>query len=122
MVAPPVEAASLMEVITDFGSYPDFLPEMMKVDVRIKGPPVWEVRFHLKVIRPIVYLLRLEQKSERELRWSLIEGFFISNIGAWLLEPHENGVHIRYEISMQLDTFLQEVLLIHWRSDLCLQL
>ena len=105
-IVAPVSPQSLMNVITDFKSYPDFLPEIISTDIRRNGPPVWEVRFQLRLIRPIVYVLQLELKSEYELTWSLIEGFFVSNTGGWCLTPHENGTHIQYEISMQLDTFL----------------
>ena len=102
----PISPDSLMDLILDFESYPNFLPEITHTHVRLKGPPIWEVRFQLRLIRPIVYILRLERKSQYELSWSLIEGFFISNTGSWVLTPHEEGVHIQYQISMQLDTFL----------------
>ena len=102
----PVSPEALMEVITDFASYPDFLPEIISTDIRVSGPPVWEVRFQLRLIRPIVYTLKLELKSPFELNWTLIEGFFISNTGGWILTPHADGVHIQYEIQMQLETFL----------------
>ena len=102
----PISPTALMGVITDFLSYPTFLPEITRTELRKKGPPVWEVRFHLRLIRPIVYTLRLELTSPFELQWSLIDGFFISNNGKWVLTPHEDGVHIVYDIKMQLDTFL----------------
>ena len=105
-----IPANSLMEVILDFKSYPDFLPEVLKVEIVEKGPPVWEVRFFLKLIRPLQYLLRLEQKSENELHWSLIEGYFTSNNGSWILQPLDAGTHITYQIAMQVDTFIPKAI------------
>lgn len=105
-----IPASSLMEVILDFQSYPTFVPEVLKVEIVEKGPPVWEVRFHLKLIRPIQYLLRLEQKNEYELHWSLIEGYFTSNNGHWILKPTQSGTHLIYQIAMQMDTFLPKAI------------
>ena len=101
-----VEPHLLMSVITDFESYTRFIPEMIDVSIRTCGPPVWEVRFVLRVIRPLEYRLRLEHVSELELRWSLIEGFFLINQGFWKLEPSEKGCIIEYDIFVQLETFL----------------
>ena len=101
-----VDPHLLMSVITDFDSYTQFIPEVIDANIRTKGPPVWEVRFVLRVIRPLEYRLRLELCSDLELRWSLIEGFFSINQGYWKLNPTEKGCSIEYNIFVQLETFL----------------
>ena len=101
-----VDPNLLMSVITDFDSYPSFIPEVIDTTTRTKGPPIWEVRFVLRVIRPIEYRLRLELRSDLELHWSLIEGFFLINQGFWKLEASDKGCLIQYHIFVQLETFL----------------
>ena len=96
----------LMAVITDFPRYPDFIPTMKLAKLSLQGPPVWEVRFVLQIIRRMEYVLRLEQRGPHELHWSLLEGVFLHNSGSWKLTPQENGTLVRYELTMQLETFL----------------
>ena len=45
-----VDPKLLMSVVTDFDSYSKFIPEVLEATSRTKGPPVWEVRFVLRVI------------------------------------------------------------------------
>ena len=101
-----LSAHHLMQVITDFESYSEFLPEVQSTVVQQKGPPVWEVSFELQLIRPLKYRLRLEQKSDYEIEWSLIDGFFTSNKGRWLLTPEQDHTIVVYEIEMHLHQFL----------------
>ena len=101
-----LEATDLMNTIIDFESYPEFVDTVEKVEIRVKGPPVWEVYFEIRVIRKLTYVLRLEQKSEHEICWSLVEGFFLKNEGAWQLSPNEEGTEIHYSVSTKMDTFL----------------
>ena len=79
-------AAAVMAVLTDFAAYPEFLPEIRAVEVLSAQDALWEVRFHAHVIRPFQYTLRLERHGETRLSWSMIDGLFTSNDGAWELE------------------------------------
>jgi coenzyme Q-binding protein COQ10 len=101
-----VQPEDLMAVITDFARYPDFIPTMKQVRLALQGPPVWEVRFILQIIRRMEYVLRLEQHGPHELSWSLLEGVFLHNSGSWKLKPLDSGTHICYTLTMQLETFL----------------
>jgi len=104
-----VPPAALMAVLVDFAHYPDFLPWMKSGEVlRRDGPDTWEVRFGVEVIRPLVYTLRLEREGERGLRWSLVEGVFRTNDGAWTLQPTNGGrgTLARYDIDLQVGSFV----------------
>ena len=101
-----ISAESLMSTIVDFSSYPEFVDTVKKVEVRLEGPPVWEVYFEIKVVRDLSYSLRLELKNQYEICWSLLEGFFIKNTGGWKLIPNDMGTEIHYTVSTQMDTFL----------------
>ena len=127
----PHRPEQLLSVLTDFGGYPAFLPHVEDTSVRLQGPPTWEVRFVLNLIRRIEYEIRLELKREELeieeqssmvskekflLSWSLLEGVFKSNSGFWCLQELSmneaieqglsSGTEINYSISMQLDTYL----------------
>jgi ribosome-associated toxin RatA of RatAB toxin-antitoxin module len=86
--APP---SVVMGVITDFPSYPSFLPEMKEARVVRHAGPEWEVAFSLALIRDLHYTLRLVQSSALAVSWSLVDGAFQANDGRWVLEPRSGG-------------------------------
>lgn len=98
-----VPPAALMKVITDFASYPRFLPELDEALVLLAEPRAWNVRFALRVIRRIEYTLRLVQESDTRLSWSLVEGAFKSNDGSWDMEPIDGGTRTRATYAIDLD-------------------
>lgn len=77
----------VMATITDFGAYPSFLPDMQSAEVLRQGDGEWEVRFTLRLIRQLVYTLKLTAVGPNLLRWILLEGAFRSNAGSWELTP-----------------------------------
>jgi ribosome-associated toxin RatA of RatAB toxin-antitoxin module len=99
--------AEMMAVITDFASYPDFLPEMERAEVLLAEPGAWEVRFTVRVIRQLSYTLRLVQLDPLTLQWSLLEGVFRSNDGGWSLAARsEGGTTATYRIDVQIGMFV----------------
>jgi ribosome-associated toxin RatA of RatAB toxin-antitoxin module len=109
-------AAAVMAVLTDFAAYPEFLPEIRAVEVLSAQDALWEVRFHAHVIRPFQYTLRLERHGETRLSWSMIDGLFTSNDGAWELEtlpPADAGgprTSVTYGIDLVLGVFVPQAL------------
>jgi ribosome-associated toxin RatA of RatAB toxin-antitoxin module len=103
-----VPPAALMAIVTDFASYPRFLPDMEDAVV-LRGPepgdgtPEWTVRYAVRVIKRLEYTLRLWQPTPLELRWSLVEGVFKTNNGGWRLEPLDGGVRTRAHYDIELD-------------------
>jgi ribosome-associated toxin RatA of RatAB toxin-antitoxin module len=99
--------AAVMDVIVDFGAYPSFLPDIEHVDILRSGPTEWEVRFTARVIRRLVYTLRLVRQSEAVLEWSLVEGVFRANDGGWTLEPLPDGrTRANYRIDIQVGIYV----------------
>ena len=98
----------VMGVITDFASYPSFLPEMKEARVVRHAGPEWEVAFSLALIRDLHYTLRLVQSSPLAISWSLVDGAFQANDGRWVLEPRNNGARTfaTYTIAIQVATHL----------------
>ena len=98
----------VMSVITDFASYPEFLPEMKSVTILRATDQEWEVRFTLEIIRELTYSLRLRKLSETRLEWSLIEGVFKVNDGSWDLQVGDDGASTlaEYNIDLQVGMFV----------------
>jgi ribosome-associated toxin RatA of RatAB toxin-antitoxin module len=96
----------VMAVITDFGAYPDFLPEMEKTEILSQEDGVWEVRFHIRIIRRLSYTLRLTREGSDRLSWTLIEGAFKTNSGSWSLHSNEDGTRADYRIDLQIGHFV----------------
>ena len=99
-------ADKVMAVITDFESYPDFLPEMESAEVVMHEGNTWEVRFVIKIIRRLAYTLRLEQTSPTHLGWTLVEGAFRMNTGSWTLAAEGEGTRADYRIDLQIGHFV----------------
>ena len=105
-----VSASSLKEVITDFDSYPSFIPQVQKIVLHQKGPPVWEVSLSIFVIRPLEYRIRFVEEEEYQLSWDLISGCFVVNRGGWTLEPQDDGCLVSYKVDMQISTYLPSLI------------
>ena len=103
-----VPPAAFMALLTDFESYARFLPEMRAVEILKQDSVSWEVRFTLRVIRPLTYTLRLTRPDPLTLRWELIEGLFRANVGGWRLVPVDGGqaTEAHYDIDIQLGMYV----------------
>ena len=101
-------AERVMEVITDFGGYPRFLPDMRAVEVLESGADRWVVRFTLHVIRDLIYTLELVRRDPLHLSWSQVEGAFRVNEGGWVLEPLDEGRRTRatYALDVRVGMFV----------------
>tara|TARA_B100000530_G_C15839023_1_gene440581 strand:- start:567 stop:995 length:429 start_codon:yes stop_codon:yes gene_type:complete len=103
-----VSPESVMAVITDFDSYPRFLPEMQSCEILRSTADEWDVLFTVKIVKRLKYTLRLRKVSELEVRWSLVDGVFKSNEGSWELTPLADGTrtHAAYSIDLQVGMFV----------------
>ncbi len=105
-------ASALMAVILDFERYPEFLPEVTDARVLLREPSrgeptAWEVTFEVVMIRALRYTLRLQREDPLTLRWSLVEGRFHANEGAWRIEPtSEHTCHASWEVELQPGFYL----------------
>lgn len=88
----------MFETITDYESYPDFIPETLGVEIMKKGKAgkdgsrTVDVKFDIKVIKQIDYTLRLTEEPHERVTWELVEGkIFKSNNGSWELKAAGKG-------------------------------
>lgn len=86
-----VPPADFYGLITDFESYPEFLPDMIEAEVLERRREVYTVRFAVRIVKRIEYVLRLAGRPGRQLTWELVEGFFRANEGGWFLAPAADG-------------------------------
>ena len=97
----PVEA--LARAITDFESYPKFLPEVVAAE-RVKGTPDTTPRvvFELEIVKRFRYTLEFAVNGQKEISWRLVDSdFFKTNQGRWVLKPEGDGkTHVTYDVEV----------------------
>lgn len=93
---------TVYEVISDFESYPEFLPETRKVIVEKESSKSAIVTFTINLIKKITYTLDVKLHPEKGLEWKLEKGEIMKkNNGSWKLTPtHNGGTKAHYEIEM----------------------
>lgn len=98
----------LMAVITDFESYPEFIPEMVSARIVRHNGDTWEVAFGIHVVRRLDYTLKLVKVSPTRIEWKLVTGVFKSNEGSWNLVGLNEGTrtHAEYTVDIQVGMFL----------------
>jgi ribosome-associated toxin RatA of RatAB toxin-antitoxin module len=97
-------AERIMEVISGYEHYPDFLPEIRRVDVRSREKDTCVVLFEVQLIMRVAYTLRLVKKSQSHLEWELVDSKLMTvNAGHWKLEPAEDGTTlVTYGLELEL--------------------
>ena len=103
-----VTPEALMGVITDFESYPEFIPEMVSARIVRQHGDTWEVTFGIHVVRRLDYTLKLVRVSPTRIEWKLVNGVFKSNEGSWNLVALEDDTrtHAEYSVDIQVGMFL----------------
>ena len=98
----------LYSLLTDFQSYPDFVPNQSAVRILESSGNTWQVEFELSVVRKLRYTLNLVGEPGRALRWTLVKGDMMkANIGGWTLEELDNGrTKATYEIAVTFRGFI----------------
>lgn len=97
----PINA--LYRAITDFESYPKFLPEV--VSVKREGAASdteAKVVFEIEVVKKFQYTLHFQMKNPTEVKWTLVESnFFKGNSGLWSLKDlGGNKTQVHYELDV----------------------
>lgn len=101
-------ASAVYQVITDFESYPDFVPNQSGAQVLSHDGNRWRVEFELSVARKLKYTLDLEGVPDQSLRWRLVKGDMMKeNTGGWTLETLPDGrTQATYGIDVTLGGFV----------------
>jgi len=99
-----VSAEQMMAVISNYVKYPEFLPEIRRVEVKSEEGDTAVVLFEIQMIMRVAYTLRLTQPGPNELYWELVDSKLMKvNSGHWKLEPVEADVTlVTYGIDLEL--------------------
>jgi ribosome-associated toxin RatA of RatAB toxin-antitoxin module len=103
-----VRPDQLYELITDFESYPAFVPNQSAARVLKREGDRWRVEFELSVARKLRYTLDLEGVPGRSVRWTLVQGDMMKSMtGGWRLEELPDGrTRAEYAIDVELSGFV----------------
>lgn len=94
---------SLLSVLKDYESYPDFMDGVSHVEVIEKSGNKVKAKYDLNVIKTFSYVLNLEE-SEDGVSWSFDSGdIFSINNGSWKLKDLGNGTtEVTYSIEIEI--------------------
>lgn len=100
--------AAVYAVITDFKSYPSFVPNQVGATVLGSGENTWQVEFELSVAKRLRYVLDLVGVPSESVRWSLVRGDMMKEMaGGWRLEALPDGrTRAHYDIDVALKGFV----------------
>lgn len=101
----------VFEVLTDFESYPDFIPEIGSAQIEQEGKDFTVVAFSLHAGKTIHYVLRFEPKPYSSIRWTYVRGDLRSNTGSWTLKPKGNKTEAQYEVAIDMGRMVPKFLL-----------
>jgi len=105
-----VSPEKIFAVVQDFPRYPEFIPELKRVQVLRKSGNTQDVEFEVELALPlgikksIRYSLAFIADPPKTVRWHLISGEVIKgNTGSWTFRPlGENRTEAIYNIELSL--------------------
>ena len=91
------------EVITDYMSYPEIVPEVTSMKILEENGNVSIVENHVNMIKDVTYVLKLTKHPYERLEWTLVKGFFKKNDGEWILEDLDDGKKCKATYNVEVD-------------------
>ena len=91
----------IYDVVLDFESYQEFLPDVKKAEVAKKVNKILAT-FEISVIKKIHYTLSFQAVPGRKISWNFVKGdLFKDNRGSWEFEEVKKGVtKARYRVDV----------------------
>jgi len=97
----------IYEVVTDFESYPEFLPETREVEIIRKNAKTAQVEYTIKVIKTIRYTLDYKLTPNKKVVWKYVEGDFRDCFGSWNFKETKHGfTEAIYEVDVEFGLFV----------------
>jgi coenzyme Q-binding protein COQ10 len=103
-----VPVDKMYQAIVDYKSYPEFVDGMRSVEVQNQSGDGATVKFSLSLIKDISYTIKLNNKVNQEVSWSLVSGDMMKvNNGRWTLKDlGGNKTEVTYSLEVELKGFL----------------
>jgi ribosome-associated toxin RatA of RatAB toxin-antitoxin module len=101
----PIE--KIYEVITNYGSYPEFVDGCSSVNILSQSETESRVEFGLNLIKKFKYTLVLKQTCPTEVSWSFESGdLFKKNEGFWKFKDLGDGrTDVTYSLEVEVKGF-----------------
>lgn len=96
------------KAIIDYKAYPQFVDGMRSVEVQSDSADGATVKFNLSLIKDISYTLKLNNKPNTEVSWTLVGGDMMKvNNGKWILKDlGQARTEVTYSLEVELKGFL----------------
>lgn len=102
-----VPADKFYQAIVDYKNYPEFVDGMRSVEVQNETAEGATVKFNLSLIKDISYTIKLSNKPQTEVSWSLVSGDMMKiNNGKWTLKDLGGKTEVTYSLEVELKGFL----------------
>ena len=105
-----VPPEKLFDVIVDYEKYPEFLPEVKKVNVNAGQGAIKEVTYMVDIkAKVITYTLKHTAERPTKLSWTMVKGEMMKgNDGAWTLKPgaQSGTTEATYAIDLKLSSLV----------------
>ena len=94
----------VMNVITDYSRYPEFLPEIYQVIEVSRDGATAVVEFQIEVLMKIAYQLRITESVPDSISWVLEDSKVLTvNDGSWTLTEKDDGTtDVVYGLRLEL--------------------
>ena len=93
---------TIFKVITEYESYPEFLPETKSAKIVGDDGNEKLVKFEIDVIKRVKYTLRIKEVHNKSMQWELEEGdLFRKNCGKWKLEGNGDSTKVTYFLEVE---------------------
>lgn len=95
------------QAIVDYKNYPQFVDGMKSVQVQNESADGATVTFNLSLIKEISYTIKLSNKPQSEVSWSLVSGDMMKiNNGKWTLKDLGGKTEVTYSLEVELKGFM----------------
>jgi coenzyme Q-binding protein COQ10 len=107
----PIEKC--FEIISDYESYPEFLPEVKKIKVANKRGSECDVQYEADLgLKVIKYTVHMTEVKPTKVSWTFIEGEFMKdNRGGWDLVADGDKTKGTYNIEVSVGPFVPKSIL-----------
>jgi coenzyme Q-binding protein COQ10 len=83
---------TVFEVVADVERYPEFLPEVKKIQVTNRRGNELDAHYVAEVVKTIKYTVHLKEERPNRISWTFVEGELMKdNRGHWDLQDLGNG-------------------------------
>jgi ribosome-associated toxin RatA of RatAB toxin-antitoxin module len=97
--------------VTDFESYPKFLPEIEAAKVMKKTAKSVTAAFTMNLMQRVNYTLKFQTSGRDKIPWDFVEGDSIikENKGYWLIEGKKGGkTSLTYHVDLSFNMWIPE--------------